>query len=217
MTIALIVIRYFALIISLVVHEYMHGLIAYWQGDETARRAGRLTLNPLVHVDMVGTVILPLAAIATGMPVFGWAKPVPFNPYNLRNQKWGATMVGLAGPISNFAMAAIFLEGLRVALINLNLSSENLLVIFLLNLAIVNIVLGIFNLIPVPPLDGSKLLAALLDSPKYRNFLITLETKGPTILMIVILFDAFSPHSFLGGIFSAVISGAFGLFGLGGF
>ncbi|HSD12628.1 MAG TPA: site-2 protease family protein, partial [Patescibacteria group bacterium] len=94
-----IIALYIALIISLVVHEYMHALVGYLLGDETAKRMGRLTLNPFAHADLVGTFLLPLVAIISHFPVIGWAKPVPFNPYNLRDQKWGPTLVALAGPI----------------------------------------------------------------------------------------------------------------------
>jgi Zn-dependent protease len=191
----------------------MHALVGYLPGDETATRMGRLTLNPMAHADMMGTVILPLMAIMGNFPVIGWAKPVPFNPYNLRNQKWGPTMVALAGPLSNFAMAIIFILALKIALAA-GLPLYNLLTAFLGYLVVINVVLGIFNFIPVPPLDGSKLLAALLDHPKYRNFLHALETKGPTILLIVILLDVLSPVPLLGAIFGRAIDFAFMLGGI---
>lgn len=204
---------YLALVLALVVHEYMHALVGYLLGDETAKRMGRLTLNPMAHADMMGTVILPIMAIMGNFPVIGWAKPVPFNPYNLRDQKWGPTMVALAGPLSNFVMAAIFAVVLRIGLAS-GLPLLNLLTVFLGYLVVINVVLGIFNFIPVPPLDGSKLLAALLDHPKYRNFLHALETKGPTILLIVILLDVISPVPILGAIFGRAIGIAFSLAGI---
>lgn len=207
------IVMYFALVLALVVHEYMHALVGYLLGDETAKRMGRLTLNPMAHADMMGTVILPIMAIMGNFPVIGWAKPVPFNPYNLRNQKWGPTMVALAGPLSNFGMAVIFTIALKVALAA-GLPLFNLLTAFLGYLVVINVVLGLFNFIPVPPLDGSKLVAALLDHPKYRNFLHALETKGPTILLIVILLDVLSPFSILGGVFGRAIDFAFALGGI---
>lgn len=214
MFIVLVLVKYAALLVSLVFHEYMHAFTAHVLGDETANRAGRLTLNPVAHADLVGTVVLPLAALTTGLPVFGWAKPVPYNPNNLRNQKWGPLMVGLAGPLSNFGLAALFLTALKVCTQTLLMPSQNLLVIFLLYLSVVNIVLGVFNFIPVPPLDGAQLLDAALDSPKYARLRYNIQTQGPKILMIVVFIDLLSPFSILGWVFNGVISAAFSLFGL---
>ncbi len=205
---------YLALIISLVVHEYLHALVGYLLGDETAKRMGRLTLNPFAHADLVGTILLPLMAIFSHFPVIGWAKPVPFNPYNLRDQKWGPTLVALAGPFANFAMAGIFLGALKALLVLAHMPVYNLLVIFLGYLVLINVVLGVFNFIPVPPLDGSKLLSALLDAPKYRRFLYVLETRGPIILLVIIMIDLVSPFSILGAIFGGAVNFAFGLAGL---
>ncbi|HTK04820.1 MAG TPA: site-2 protease family protein [Candidatus Eisenbacteria bacterium] len=206
-------IMYVALVIALVGHEYIHALVGYLMGDETAKRMGRLTLNPLAHADLVGTLILPLMAILSHFPVIGWAKPVPFNPYNLRNQKWGPTIVALSGPLSNFGMALVFIIGLKLVL-GAGLPINNLLAIFLGYLVVINVVLGLFNFIPVPPLDGSKLLTALLDSPKYRRFLFLLETRGPMILLFIILLDLFSPVPFLGYIFGGAVNFAFSAAGL---
>lgn len=215
MSLALIAISYLALLISLVVHEFAHGFVAYLQGDHTAERMGRLTLDPRAHVDPIGTILLPLLAIITHFPIIGWAKPVPYNPYNLRNQKWGPTIVALAGPFSNFLLAAIFLFGLRFLLISKGLTVDNLAVLFLLTLAQINIVLGLFNLIPVPPLDGSKLLEIFLAAPKYRNIRYTLETKGTQILMLVIFIDFATGSAILGRLFMGAQLWAFSLFGLG--
>lgn len=212
--------QYLALIVSLVVHEFMHGFVAHLLGDDTAERSGRLTLNPVAHADLMGTVVLPLATMAASLgsgglvPVFGWAKPVPYNPYNLRDQKWDAVKIALAGPLSNFALAAIFLLSLRLTVGQLGLNLSNLLVYFLAQLAVINIVLGMFNLLPVPPLDGSKLLRALLTHPKHRDLIFTLETRGPQILLLIIVLDAFSPISILGTIFRAGIGFGFNAFGL---
>jgi Zn-dependent protease len=209
-----VVVSYAALIISLVVHEFMHGFVAYLLGDRTAERMGRLTLNPLAHIDPIGTVLLPLLAIVTGFPIIGWAKPVPYNPYNLRNQKWGPIMVGLAGPFANFMLALIFLTSLRFMTFSFNLSSENLVVMFFTLLAEINIVLGIFNLIPVPPLDGSHLLDSMLDKPQYRELRFTLQTRGPQILMILVFLDFLTGSHVFGTIFTGAVNWAFGLFGL---
>jgi Zn-dependent protease len=205
-----------AMILSLSTHEFSHALVAYLQGDDTARRAGRLTLNPLAHVDPVGTVLIPLIGALTGIPVFGWAKPVPYNAYNLKYPKWGPTFVALAGPGSNFLGAAIYLTMLKFCVTALDLSTANLLVLFLTLLVWVNIALGIFNLIPVPPLDGSNIVSVFLDKPQYRDIKRFLETRGPFILLVIIMIDAFSPHSVLTAVFSSVINFAFSLAGLGG-
>ena len=143
---------YVIVIMSAVFHEYAHAWMAYYLGDPTAKNAGRLTLNPIAHIDPFGTVILPLLLMVTGGTFIGYAKPVPFNPYNLRDQKYGPAKVAAAGPASNFLIAIIFSIILRsVALPNF----WDLAVSFIIY---INIILGLFNLIPVPPLDGSKLL-----------------------------------------------------------
>ncbi len=214
MTAASIIISVLALLISLSTHEYCHALVSYLLGDATARRYGRLSLNPLAHIDPIGTVLVPLLGIVSGLPVIGWAKPVPFNPYNLRYHKWGAVLVGLAGPASNFLGAVIYILVLK-GVLTAGLALNNLLVLFLVQLVFINVVLGLFNLIPVPPLDGAKLLETLLDSPKYRNFLLFLETRGPLILLLIIFIDAYSPISVIGSVFNAVIVAIFRLAGLG--
>jgi len=210
-----IVISLLALYVSLTVHEFSHAFLAYLQGDSTAQRAGRLTLNPLAHIDPIGTVMVPLLGAMSGFPLIGWAKPVPFNPYNLsKGGKWGSVYVALAGPLSNFLMAFVFLGLLRLAVTVLGLSGGNLLVLFLTFLVMINVVLGIFNFIPVPPLDGSKLLHALLDHPKYRDFLMTLEQRGPMILMILVIVDFTLPVSILGRVFGTAVNLVFSLGGL---
>lgn len=203
-----------ALLISLSVHEYSHGFVAYMLGDETAKRLGRLTLNPLAHIDPIGTVLVPLLGALTGLPLIGWAKPVPFNPYNLTHGKWGAVMVALAGPVSNFIGAIVYLFGLKFVLDVLHFPLSNLLTVFLVVLVMVNVFLGLFNFLPVHPLDGAKLADALLDAPKYRHIRIFLETRGPTILLFIIIFDFVSPRPILGSIFGAAIGWLFSVSGL---
>jgi Zn-dependent protease len=168
-----------------------------------------------VHLDPIGTVLIPLLGALSGLPLIGWAKPVPFNPYNLRYQKWGPVMVALAGPVSNFLFAAVYLAILKIAFQALGLPFTNLLVIFLILLVMINIALGIFNFIPVPPLDGSKLAYALLDSPKHRRIVYFLETRGPVLLLALVFIDFALPFSFLGRLFRLAIDGAFALAGLG--
>jgi Zn-dependent protease len=205
-----------AMFISLSTHEFSHALAGYLLGDHTAKRMGRLTLNPAAHIDPIGTIVVPLLGALSGFPLIGWAKPVPFNPYNLKYRKWGPTIVALAGPVSNFVLAFFYLLLLRFSLTVLHLGLTNLLVVFLLVLSIINVVLGVFNFIPVPPLDGSKLLHALLDHPKYTHALMMLESRGPMILMFIIILDYVSPTSFLGGIFNTVLGVVFGAVGMEG-
>lgn len=219
MTLAFLVLSFVALLISLSTHEYSHALAAFLLGDGTAQRAGRLTLNPAAHVDPVGTIIIPLvqlvgAMAGTPIPIFGWAKPVPFNPYNLKYGKWGAVIVALAGPVSNFLLAFVYLLMMRVAIFGLHLPAGNMLIIFLTVLVMINVVLGVFNFIPVPPLDGSKLLHALWDAPQHRSKLVWLETRGPILLMGIILIDFMLPVSILGSVFSTAIGTVFALGGL---
>lgn len=202
-------------LIALTVHEYCHALAAYLLGDETAYRAGRLTLNPLAHLDPVGTVLIPLLGALSGLPVFGWAKPVPYNPYNLRNSRSGAMLIAAAGPTSNFLMAALSLLAVRLLIGPAGLDIRNLLVIFLAAFASVNVFLGTFNLIPVPPLDGSRFLQVLLDSPKHRRTMIWLETKGPMLLFGLLMIDYLLPGlAPLSRLLNGALNVFFGAFGL---
>lgn len=176
---------------SVVVHEVAHGYAALWLGDSTAHYAGRLTLNPIKHLDLFGSVIVPLLLSFSGM-MFGWAKPVPYNPYNLRNRRWGELLVAIAGPISNIILALIFGMFIRLTSVDsLGMTS----VMYVASLIVhVNIVLAIFNLIPVPPLDGSKILFAILPN-QYNQIKIVLERFGFIIILFFILFlwQMFSP------------------------
>ncbi|MFW5853452.1 MAG: site-2 protease family protein [Patescibacteria group bacterium] len=147
------------LMMSVIIHELSHGYVASFLGDPTARLAGRLTLNPIAHLDPVGSVIVPLfLSILPGGFIFGWARPVPFNPYNLKAGRWGPALVAIAGPVSNLFLAFIF--GVIIRLSVENLSPVALMV--LSQIVLINLVLAIFNSLPIPPLDGSKILFALL-------------------------------------------------------
>ncbi len=182
-----------ATLFSLTIHEFCHGFAAYLQGDMTARDHGRLTLNPIAHIDPIGTLLIPGILLLTHSPfMIGWAKPVPFNPYNLRTGRWGALLVALAGPFSNLALFFVSLLLLKI----LNLPLTNFLPIFLMYLAVVNFVLGLFNLLPIPPLDGSKILLAILPS-KYDHIIEVLEVYGPYILIGVLVFE-YTTKPFIG-------------------
>lgn len=167
-------------IYSVIAHEVAHGKMAEYLGDPTARYAGRLTLNPIPHIDPIGSIFLPLMLFLTHSPIlFGWAKPVPYNPYNLRNQKYGNALVAGAGIGTNILLALFF--GLAVRLLPL---PQSLAFIFA-RVALVNLVLGIFNLVPIPPLDGSKILFDFLPNLEVKMFF---ERYGFLFLILFILF-----------------------------
>jgi len=176
-----------ALILSIVIHEVAHGYAANYLGDPTARLAGRLSPNPLVHIDPLGSVIIPaLLFFSSAGFIFGWAKPVPYNPYNLRNQKWGEAFVAAAGPGVNILLAIIFGVLIQIAPA-LGLSSAFMqlsgYIVF------INLLLAFFNMIPIPPLDGSKILMAVLPfgaSMKYKEFTMWVERYGIFVLFIFI-------------------------------
>lgn len=170
------------LIMSVVVHEVSHGLMAKKLGDNTARDLGRLSFNPLKHLDFIGSFLVPLISYLGGGFVFGWAKPVPYNPYNIKNQKWGPAMVAIVGPLSNFVIALIFGLGLRFIP---QIPSETAIAVSLI--VYINILLGLFNLMPIPPLDGSKILAAVLPY-KYERQLNMLERYGLFLVLLFVFF-----------------------------
>lgn len=144
-----------ALVVAITVHEFSHALAAYYLGDLTAKDEGRLTLNPAAHLSLLGTLMLLLAG-------FGWGKPVPYNPYNLKHPKFGPALIAIAGPTSNLIMAMIFGLFLKFGYPVLGFGQENALFYFLYLMILINVILMAFNLIPIPPLDGSKILFIIL-------------------------------------------------------
>ncbi len=176
------------LVFSIVIHEVAHGVMANWLGDPTAKYAGRLTLNPVPHIDPIGSVILPLILWMSGSSIFfGWAKPVPYNPYNLRDQRYGPALVGAAGPGSNLLLALMFGILIRalIAFVPITLTIHAF-ISLLSYIVLVNIFLAVFNLVPIPPLDGSKILYAILPDSAYRIKML-LEQWGMLLLLIFIL------------------------------
>jgi Zn-dependent protease len=195
MSLLLIIFQIVVLVFSVVLHEVSHGYVAEQLGDPTARRLGRLTLNPLKHLDPFGSVILPLLlALLPGGIVFGWAKPVPYDPRNLRNPERGGAIIAAAGPLTNFILAAVFALVIRVLQLPLPLE------ILFGYIVYINVSLGIFNLVPIPPLDGSKVLFGFIPAfaPELRMML---ERYGLFVLIFFIAMGA----PFLGPIIGALV------------
>lgn len=188
------------LIMSVVSHEVSHGYMALALGDETAKISGRLTLNPLRHIDPLGSIIVPAISYYTGGFIFGWAKPVPYNPYNLKSPRWGEALVAFAGPATNLALATVFGLLVRFGLLY-GFLPETFLSIAVL-LVNINIILAVFNLIPIPPLDGSKILFALFPYRLYE-WRARIE-EWSLILLLIFVF-------FLWGFITPVISFLFSL------
>lgn len=184
-----------SIIYALTIHEFSHALAATYLGDSTAKYNGRLTLNPLAHMEIFGTLMLLFAG-------FGWGKPVPVNTYNLRSQRWGSAIVSLAGPLSNFISVVFFIIVARF-LANF-VSADSLLFSFLFYLIFINLILGVFNLIPIPPLDGSKVLFAALPA-KYDDLKRKMVVNGPWILFALLLLDNFGGINIFGRIFDFFI------------
>ncbi|MGH8992288.1 MAG: site-2 protease family protein [Acidimicrobiia bacterium] len=155
------VVLFCCLVVAVILHEISHGIVALFYGDDTAKRAGRLTLNPIPHIDPIGSLILPAMAVLAGVPALGWAKPVPVNPSKLRDPRRQMLYVGLVGPFTNFAlmaMAAVAARSLPVAFRGDGVDLQFVFYAF----ALVNLFLGVFNLLPIPPLDGSSLIERFL-------------------------------------------------------
>jgi Zn-dependent protease len=174
-------------IVSVALHEFAHGYAAYLQGDPTAKYEGRLTANPLAHLDPIGSVIVPFLLVASGSPAFGWAKPVPYNPYNLRNRRWGELLVAAAGPLTNLALAAVFAGVFRLA-------GQSSFAEFASVVVFVNVALFLFNLMPVPPFDGSKILAGVLGNRgRWLVEVPTATALAAAAIAIFVIWPIFSP------------------------
>ena len=171
-----------SLVLAVPVHEAMHGYMAHWLGDDTAEEAGRLTLNPLKHVDIYTTILLPTIMIFIGLPPLMIAKPVPFNPYRLKFGEFGAALVGAAGPLSNILMAIIVAVVLRSNFIHFSYNAIQFLLIFIE----VNIALFIINMIPIPPLDGSRVLYAFAPEP-VQKLMQSIESFGYSSIIVIFL------------------------------
>lgn len=190
-----------AIVVGIVTHEFSHALVAVSLGDETPRRMGRLTLNPLVHIDWLGFMMLVVAG-------FGWAKPVMFNPHNVRYPKWGPIFVALAGIGANLLNVIIF--GIVLKILAPRLGIDNLLIQFLDLLVVINVVLFIFNLLPIPPLDGSHFLELL--PARFNHLKMVLLTRGPWILIILLLADSFLNIGIFSALFGTIINVVYRVF-----
>ena len=189
-----IVVIFVCILVSMTLHEAMHAYVSYWLGDDTAKNSGRLTINPLAHIDPIMTVLLPLMLAMAGLPPFGAAKPIPFNPYRLKYGEIGAALVGLAGPLTNLALAMLAGGILRLFGQNLYVNIDGVLYLF----TWVNVSFFLFNIIPFPPLDGSSVLYAVAPDV-IRRFLERIESMGMmAILLFFLLFSVFLVSHLLG-------------------
>jgi Zn-dependent protease len=192
-----------AVVLGITFHEFSHAAVATLQGDQTARSQGRLTLNPIAHLDPLGSIALILAG-------FGWGRPVPFNPMRLRSRRVGAALVGLAGPAANFVLALAAAIGVRVLFSTGTGAFEvNFSLILLDMLVTLNVVLGVFNLLPIPPLDGSRLLSIFLP-PSRQNIVYFLDRYGIFLLLGLLIL---APN-LLTPLFRSITRALYGLVGL---
>lgn len=182
MEILVFIVSLIILIMSVVIHELSHGYTAELLGDPTPRLQGRLTINPLRHLDLFGSIIVPIITSMAGF-TFGWAKPIQWNPYNVKNKRWGELMIAIAGPGSNIIIALIF--GVIIRIFGASLPESFIQISFYV--IAINIVLAVFNLIPIPPLDGSKVLFSLLPQ-KFVAIRVSLERYSIFFFLILVFF-----------------------------
>ncbi len=195
-------------LLSMTLHEAMHAFASYWLGDNTAKNEGRLTLNPIKHIDPVLTIGLPVFLAIVGGPIFGGAKPVPFNPQNVRWGEYGAALVGLAGPFTNLVLSFVFF-----ALLVISGGADGLLTTFLQLSVVVNLGFFIFNMIPIPPLDGSRALYAIAPDP-VRRFMEMMEQYGIIVVFAVVLLAGQYIGQFIGTIQREIIQVYAAIFGV---
>ncbi|MGH6616840.1 site-2 protease family protein [Sphingomonas sp.] len=200
------------LVIAIVFHEVAHGYVARLFGDTTAERSGRLTLNPIRHVDPIGTVVLPLVLAVAHAPIFGWAKPVPVVSANLRNPRVHMMLVALAGPITNFVLAALSALMLGALVAGLGDTPPGDITRFiaanLFNFVRINVFLGVFNLIPLPPFDGGHVVQGLLPRPAAIQYGKLARFGFPILLVLLIVLPAISPNADVIGLLIAPIASA---------
>jgi Zn-dependent protease len=207
---SIILSRIVILLIALTFHEFMHAFVANYFGDDTPRMNGRLTLNPIAHLDLMGSLMLLLVG-------FGWAKPVPINPYVLQRRSAAAVMwVSLAGPVSNLFLAVMGVLPIRFGLVSPFAQSTGLLpsgYSFLLQFIEINLLLFLFNLIPIAPLDGEKILGYFLP-PSFQRFMDTIRPYSPAILLVLVFVLPMIGINVIGAVLSPMMNAFFHLFGL---
>lgn len=193
-SVAFVIIQVVAFVPAIVLHEMSHGFAAYKLGDATAKRAGRLSLNPLKHIDPFGTVVLPLLLLALNMPVFGYAKPVPYDPRSFKNPRRDELVVGLAGPASNLALAVIGALLARCAMVWYGGSASGAagmapyyLVLFFRVFCLINLYLAFFNILPIPPLDGSSIFAILVPRRHMATYYRVQQYAFPIFMIALIV------------------------------
>ncbi len=201
MDIGYIIIVIVVIIFSMTLHEAMHAFVGYWLGDDTAKRQGRLTLNPIKHIDPFLTILLPVILALSGLPIFGGAKPVPFNPDRVKGDEWGAALIAAAGPLTNFLIAFIvFGIGVVTGVISEDGIQATIFGTVILTAVTVNLGFFIFNMLPIPPLDGSRVLYAL--APEFvRRVMEQIERYGIILVFVLVLLAS----SVIGGIMLTVI------------
>lgn len=186
-------------VISVILHELAHGIVAYWLGDDTAKEAGRLTLNPLKHIDPYMSILVPVILYILKAPVFGGAKPVPINPQNLKWKEWGMALVAIAGPLTNLLLAFVFFVIGHFTGWLYGAGGELVAFVFT-EFVFVNLGFMIFNILPIPPLDGSRVLYAIAPDG-FRKVLQNIERYGVIIIYgLILLFGEVFSHLMIGGI-----------------
>ncbi|MGB9665327.1 MAG: site-2 protease family protein [Ignavibacteria bacterium] len=186
-------------LISITIHEYSHALFAYKMGDSTAKNAGKLSLNPFKHIDLIGTVLIPIASFTSGIALIGWAKPVPINPENFHNKRLGDAIVSFVGPFSNFLFALFLLILILILpeVVIFETPQREILLSTILKYGIyINLFLFLFNLLPIPPLDGMHIVHSIFNS-KFTERLMNYSYLGPIILLIFIYSPLFKYFNWL--------------------
>lgn len=196
-------------LVSMTAHEVMHGLVAYKLGDDTAQQQGRLTLNPLRHIDPFLTLLLPVILVIIGGPIFGGAKPVPFNPARVRYGEWGAALVAIAGPLTNLVLAFVFFS----INILLQVDASSLAGAVLSYFILVNLGFFVFNILPIPPLDGSRVLYALAPET-VRRVMEGIERFGIILVFAIVMLGGGAIGTFMGRSIQAIYQLFLSLYGL---
>jgi Zn-dependent protease len=204
-----IIIVIVVILLSMTLHEAMHAFMGYWLGDDTAKRQGRLTLNPIKHIDPFLTLLLPIMLALIGAPIFGGAKPVPFNPDRVRYDEWGAALVAVAGPLTNLLIAFVA-YGISVVVgspVDILMPPQDLAGLIMYTTVIVNLGFFVFNMLPIPPLDGSRVLYAL--APEFiRRGMEAIERFGIIFVLVLVLLAG----NLIGSVMRAMIQGCLDVF-----